>query len=112
MCGIQSHCFFMPTRSPAAAQSSTSVMGKRILLPLAAKAISIYIETTEDESKLQARRNATTDYLWDLFPTDACTNVSWDSPSVALSVSMERSGKSSQTFLYFSAAGSIAHMMS
>ena len=70
------------------------------------------IETTEGGLIFPATANATTDPLRDLFPTVLCKNVSWTFPGVALLVSLTRLGKSFQTFSYFSAAGSLARMMS
>ena len=44
--GVQSHCFFEHARLLAAAQKRTSVIGRRILLPYTAKAMSILREIT------------------------------------------------------------------
>ena len=111
LCGIQFSLFFERARSPAAARRRTSVMGRQILLPSVAKLISMLMETTERESIFPARANATTDPPRDLFPTVTWKNVNWTSPGVALLTSMARLGKSSQTFFYFSSAGSLARMM-
>ena len=98
---IQYRWFFYLVRSLAAAQRSISMMGRRILLPSVAKAIVMLIEITKFESSDPARANATTDSPRDLFPTDACLNVSWISPGVLILVSMPILGKSSQTFYIF-----------
>ena len=71
-------------------------MGRRILSPSAAKAMSIFMETTEGESRFPARAKDTTDSPRELFPTVAWANVNWTLPGVALLVSMARLGKSSQ----------------
>ena len=109
--GVQSCCFFDRARSPAAAQRITSIMGRWILSPSMAKAISVLIETTEGQSIFPARENITTGSLRDLFPTVVCQDVSWTFSGMAILVSMEILGKSSQTVLYFWAAGSLARMM-
>ena len=51
-------------------------------------------------------------FLKGLFPTVTWPNVNWTSPGVALLVSIVRLGKSSQTFLYVLAAGSLARIIS
>ena len=88
------------------------MMGRRILLPSVAKAIVMLIEITKFDSSGPARANATTDSPRDLFPTDACMNVSWTFPGVELLVSMARLVKLSQTFLYFSKVGLLVRMIS
>ena len=76
------------------------------------KATSILKETTEYELISPARTKSTTDPPRDLFPTVAWPNVNRNLPGVALLVSIARLRKSSQTFLYFSAVISLAHMIS
>ena len=76
-------------------------MGRRILLPSVAKAMVMLIEIKKFESSDPARANATTDSPRDLFPIDACLNVSLISPGVSILVSMPILGKSSQTFYIF-----------
>ena len=88
------------------------MMGRRILLPSLAKAMLMSIKIIEGESSYPARANTATDSMRSLFPTDACTNVSWTSLGVALLVSMDRLGKLSQTFLNFSKAGLLVRMIS
>ena len=66
-----------------------------------AKAISVLIEMTEGESRFPARANSTTDSPRDLFPTVACANVNWTLPGVVILVSIEKLGKSLQTFYIF-----------
>ena len=51
------------------------------------------IETTEGELSDPVRANAATDSPRGFFPTDACANVSYTFPGVALLVSMEILGK-------------------
>ena len=73
--GVQSCCFFERTRFPAAAQSRTSVMGRRIFFLYTEKSMYILMETTEGESRFPARANTTMDSPRDLFPTVAWANV-------------------------------------
>ena len=69
-------------------------------------------KTIEGESIDPVRANIATDSPRDLFPIDVCTNISCTSPGVPLLVSMARLGKSPKTFLYFSLAGLLVHMIS
>ena len=87
-------------------------MGRRILLPSAAKVMSILMENIEGKSRFPAWANTTTDSPRVLFLMVVWVNVNWDPPGVALLVSMERLGKSLQIFFYFLAAGLLACMMS
>ena len=70
------------------------------------------IKTTEGESSDPSRANFATDYLRDLFPTDACAKVSWTLLVVAILVSMSKLGKSSQFFKYSLKAGLIVRIIS
>ena len=68
---IQSWSFFDLARSPMVVRSRTYVVGRRILLPLTAKACLASIETTVGASRYPAREKAVTVFPRDLFPTDA-----------------------------------------
>ena len=81
-------------------------------MPSVAKAMVVSIKKTEGESSDPSRVNTATDSPRDLFPTDACMNVSWTFPGVELLVSMARLVKLSQTFLYFSKVGLLVRMIS
>ena len=72
---VQSLYFLDRARLAAAARSRTSAIGKRILLPSAAKAISIFMEITEVEHRSPDRVKATTDSPRDLFLIAAWPNV-------------------------------------
>ena len=58
-----------------------------------------------------ARAKATEDSPRELFLMVAWPNVNWTLLDVAILVSIARLGKSSQTFLYFPAAGLLARMI-
>ena len=110
LCGVQSRCFFERARSPAAAQRRTSGIGRQILSPSAAKAMSILTEITEGELRYTSREKTTTDSPSDFFQMDAWPDVNCNLAGVAILVSIARLGESLQTFLYFLAAASIARM--
>ena len=108
----QTLCFFDIARFLTAAQRSTLVTGIQILSLAMAKAISVYMETTGCASSDTARMKEVTNYLREFFPTGACANVIWTSPSVAQLVSMARFGKSSHTRLNLSLSGLLVRMRS
>ena len=108
--GTRSLCFLDLARSPAAAQRSTSAIGRWILSPAMAKSISASIEKVEDELSDPARASAITDYTRYIFPTDAWTNVSCTLPGVALLVNMKRMGKSSHNHFKLLLSALLSHM--
>ena len=65
--GTSSLCFLDLARSPAAAQRSTSAIGRWILSTAMAKSISASIEKVEDELSDPARASAITDYTRYIF---------------------------------------------
>ena len=73
--------------------------------------MSILRETTEGELRSSAREKTAMDYPNDLFPTAAWLNVTSTLPGIVLLVSIARLGKSSQTFLYFSADGLLVRII-
>ena len=110
--GAQSLCFLDLAGLPAATWKSTSVIGRWILSPVMSNVMLALIKTAVGESSDYIRENLVTDPPRDLLPMDACANVSCMSPGVALSARIEKSGKSSHTYLNFLLAGSLVRMSS
>ena len=75
------------------------MIGRRILSLSMEKLMLTLIKTKEGESSDPVRTNVVKDTPRDLFQTDACTNISCNSPEVALLASMVILGKSSHNFL-------------
>ena len=95
----QSLCFPPLAMLPTATRRITSVIGIQILLSAMAKAMSMSMAMTENTSRDPARLKALMDSLMKFFPIDACPDVSWTSPGMALLVNMAVFGKSSHTYL-------------
>ena len=70
------------------------------------------MEITEGELRSPARAKSKTDSSRDFFPTTVWPNINWILPGVVLLVNITRLRGSSQTLLYFLAAGSLVRMTS
>ena len=109
---IQSQRFFDFSRSPVAARRRTYVFGRQVFSLFPKKALLTSIKTRVGTSRDPAREKAVTVLPRKIFPTDACTYVTWMSTDVALLVSTSRFGKSVQMRLNFDPSGSSKHMAS